>query len=74
MTYQQEDHKPLQPIEVSLKYMAWNIKEISESQKTICKYIEIIAKNQMQQMQQTQKPNGPTPVRTMHDRNEEVPF
>ena len=56
MTYQQEDHKPLQPIEVSLKY------------------IEIIAKNQMQQMQQTQKPNGPTPVRTMHDRNEEVPF
>ena len=41
MSAQQDDRKPLPSVEMSQKYMAWNIKEMSESLKTIAS----VAKN-----------------------------
>lgn len=70
MTYQEES-KPVQTVETSQKYMAWNIKEISESLKVIAKYVEILAK---QQMSQPQRSSMTPPVRSMHNQSEEVPF
>ena len=67
----QQDRKPIPPVEVSQKFMAWNIKEISESLKAIEGYIATIASACMKQMPRS---NGSPQVRTMHDRSEEVPF
>lgn len=36
------DHKGIQKSEVSLKYMAWNIKQIAENVKAIAKAIETL--------------------------------
>jgi hypothetical protein len=76
MTYQDE-RKPIQPVEVSQKYMAWNIKEISESLKAISQWLELLVKAQLQKRASNSPPerasNSP-PIHTMHDRNEELPF
>jgi hypothetical protein len=33
MSYEQQEKKPLPPVELSLKLMAWNIKEIADELK-----------------------------------------
>lgn len=66
MTYP-EEKKPIPPIEVSQKYMAWNIKEMSESLKIISMALKNIDSNissmmrnknnpQQNQQQQQQRP------------------
>ena len=77
MTYAQEERKPIPPVEVSQKYMAWNIKEMSESLKIISMALKNIDSNisyimrakqqEKQQQRQQQMPAPPKPAPNFPD-------
>jgi hypothetical protein len=47
-----QEQKPVPPVELSLKYIAWNIKEMSESQKTMALAIKMLAEAMIKQKNQ----------------------
>lgn len=60
------EDKSFQPTEKSLKYMAWNIKEISEHLKSLAVSMKIIAEKVMNQ--------NPSPKFSPTPKQEEIPF
>ena len=59
----QEDQRPVQTVETSQKFMAWNIKEMSESLKIISMALKNIDSNiaGMMRARQQQRPAAPPP-------------
>jgi NADH:ubiquinone oxidoreductase subunit D len=76
MSYSQEEKRPIPTVEVSQKYMAWNIKEMSESLKIIAMALKNIDSNISKMMQgrcqPQQRPQQPKAAQDFSD--EMAPF
>ncbi|MGD0510553.1 MAG: hypothetical protein ABSA33_01815 [Candidatus Micrarchaeaceae archaeon] len=72
MSYSEES-RPVQPVETSLKFMAWNIKEMAESQKIMSMALKNIDANVSRMMQgrgqpqQQARPQQPKPAQNFPD-------